>query len=216
MRRYPTRPLLPDPDGLESGFFAADICDESNTADTGQYTTYDLTTGGTFAIGSGVATVTTDAGGAVRYCKTGNDLSSGKFLSLATVTAKTQVGAYFNCGVGLVLDGTHYLLADYDDVADNVRVGYDIGAGFVALGGITRSLTIPYQLALCSDGGTRVQIWTKTSGGVWLFATSADISTPFPWGSMTWTGWKAGFGCASPNSGASWSFDNLKASTRFR
>lgn len=208
--------------GLEAGSITPAVCNEPNTSDTGQYTVYTDSPGSspTFTISGGVATAAHGAGGCTHWCKTGNDLSSGRFLVTCDVTALSGSGAFLGSGVCIVNSGVEPrdgIVAAHDPVLGTASIGWSLGGGGFSSGGVVSfSLTPPYSVALASDGGApaRVQMWVKTSG-VWRFVTSADISNKFTWSGFTWTGWKAGFTGTCPDA-ASWSFDNLKCAQRFR
>ena len=214
-------PLQPWPAGLESGAISPALANEPNASDTGQYTIY-KDTAGTFTVGSGVATC---AGQFTTMAKTGNDISSGKFLVTCDITARSISGspAYANSGIGIVKQWTPAggdvndvtLEAGYDAVSGTARIAWTMGLSYDFVGGVAFTLTPPYSLALASDGGKRVQMWAKVSG-VWRFVTSADISAAFPWGSLTFTGWKPAVIHSVPTAGSSTSFDNLRAAQRFR
>jgi hypothetical protein len=208
--------------GLEASSISPAVCNEPNTSDTGQYTTYtdNPPSSPTFTIGSGVATSAHGAGGCTHFHKTGSDLNSGRFLVTCDVTARSGSGAFINTGVGIVKDGTeprNVIFADHEAVTNVGRIAWFKAGAYHTAGSVSLTLTPPFSMALASDGlaPARVQMWAKTSGGVWRFITSADLSADFVWSGFTWTGWKAGFGTSCPNA-ASWSFDNLKCAQRFR
>lgn len=184
---------------------------EAFVSDTGQFTKYTESTAGTFAVASGVGTIT-HAGGANANLNDIITITASSFAmpdifcSIKIPAISVTSAGYDNTGVGIVKDANNFLFASIDRVAQNARIQIKIGGTSVFKGSAFPTIAAPFELGL-SLVANAAALWLKVAG-VWTFIMGANITEYDFRTAGNLTGWKAGFTLASRDN-ATWDFDDL-------
>jgi len=184
---------------------------ENFTSNTGQFTTFTDSTGGTFSFTGGRGQIVAGSSATrATFARTGADIAMPQVwveLEVTSVTVNSATDA--RIGIGIGKDGTNRVHAWYNAATGVVSLSQRVAGSSV--GGPTASVTLtaPFRIALAYVG-KHASAWTNDGSG-WVHRVGWESPTDLQ--GVDLTGWQSCVGSISTGgTGANFQFDNLLSS----